>query len=240
MKKNHFINFIFFGFIFFALFAFNIAQAQDDRFVSLIVDPKTSNIELYWKNHKNELIKNFDNLKDYLENKGKRLRFAMNAGMYMTDYSPLGLFIQKQRTIRKLNTGTGSTNFYINPNGVFYITTNKKAHICKTSEYVNDGSVNYATQSGPMLLIDGKINAEFTKGSTNVNIRNGVGILPNNKVIFTISKDYVNFYDFAEYFKLKGCTQALYLDGAISAMYLPEKNWEQLDGDFGVMIGITD
>jgi len=67
-----------------------------------------------------------------------------------------------------------------------------------------------------------------------------VGILPNNKVIFAISTDFVNFYDFAEYFKNMGCSNALYLDGAVSQMYLPEKNREQMTGDFGVIIGIAE
>jgi uncharacterized protein YigE (DUF2233 family) len=218
-----------------------LGQAEESsRFLSLTVDPGKSKIELYWKDDKNEIIRNFQNLKSYVEKKGKRLTFAMNGGMFMEDYAPLGLFVQKQKTIKKLNTASGSTNFYMKPNGVFYITLDHKAHICTTPAYVNDGRVNFATQSGPMLLIDGKINTEFTKGSKNINIRNGVGILPNNKVIFAISTDFVNFYDFAEYFKNMGCTNALYLDGAVSQMYLPEKNWEQMTGDFGVMIGITE
>ncbi len=219
-----------------------MGQANDynSRFVSLIVDPRTSKIELYWKDDKNVIIKSFRNLKSYVETKGKRLKFAMNGGMFMEDYAPLGLFVQKQKTIKKLNTATGSTNFYMKPNGVFYITTDNIGHVCTTSTYVNDGNVNFATQSGPMLLIDGKINTEFTKGSKNINIRNGVGILPNNKVIFAISTDFVNFYDFAEYFKNMGCSNALYLDGAVSQMYLPEKNREQMTGDFGVIIGIAE
>jgi uncharacterized protein YigE (DUF2233 family) len=218
-----------------------LGQAQDNsRFLSLTVDPRTSKIEFYWKDDKNEIIRNFQNLKSYLERKGKHLKFAMNGGMFMEDYAPLGLFVQKQKTIKKLNTATGSTNFYMKPNGVFYINTDNIAHIRPTSAYVNDGSVNFATQSGPMLLIDGKINTYFTKGSKNINIRNGVGILPNNRVIFAISTDFVNFYDFAEYFKNMGCTNALYLDGAVSEMYLPEKKWEQMRGDFGVIIVIVE
>ena len=230
-----------FGFIFIGMSAFKTDKKQDDaRFVNFIVDPQKSNIELYWKNDNNELLNNFQNLKNYIEKKGKRLKFAMNAGMYMENYTPLGLFVHKQKIIHKLNTSTGSTNFYIQPNGVFYITTNKKANVCSTSKYVHSRKVNFATQSGTMLLINGVINPNFTKGSINTNIRNGVGVLPNHRVVFAISKQAVNFYDFAEYFKNMGCTNALYLDGAISAMYLPEKNWEQLVGDFGVMIGIAE
>ncbi len=230
-----------FGIIFIGMSAFKTDKKQDDaRFISLIVDPQKSNIELYWKNDNNEFLNSLQNLKDYVEGKGKYLKFAMNAGMYMEDYTPLGLFVQNQKTIRKLNTATGSTNFYMQPNGVFYITTNKKANVCTTSEYVHSEKINFATQSGPMLLINGEINPHFTKGSINTNIRNGVGMLPDHRVVFAISKELVNFYDFAEYFKNLGCTNALYLDGGISAMYLPEKNWEQLVGDFGVMIGIAE
>lgn len=90
-----------------------------------------------------------------------------------------------------------------------------------------------------MLLINGKIHSAFKKGSTNFHIRNGVGILPDNRVIFAMSKSKVNFYDFALYFKSLGCKNALYLDGYVSQTYLPEKNWIQTDGNFGVIIGVT-
>jgi len=90
-----------------------------------------------------------------------------------------------------------------------------------------------------MLVIDGQIHSAFKEGSTNLNIRNGVGILPNNKMIFAMSKKEVNFYDFANYFKNLGCKNALYLDGLISRTYLPAQNWTQTDGNFGVLIGVT-
>ncbi len=89
------------------------------------------------------------------------------------------------------------------------------------------------------MVIDGKIHPEFQKGSANLNIRNGVGILPDRKIIFAMSKKQINFYDFADYFKRLGCLNALYLDGFVSQTYLPEKNWMQTDGNFGVIIGVT-
>ena len=90
-----------------------------------------------------------------------------------------------------------------------------------------------------MLLIEGVVHPALKKGSANVNIRNGVGILPGNKLVFAMSKEPINFYDLAEYFKGLGCRSALYLDGFVSRTYLPEKNWVQTDGDFGVIIGVT-
>ena len=101
---------------------------------------------------------------------------------------------------------------------------------------INDNEVS---QSGPMLVIDGQIHPAFKEGSTNLNIRNGVGILPGNKVIFAMSKTEIKFYDFANYFKTTGCKNALYLDGLVSRTYLPSKDWIQTDGNFGVIIAVT-
>jgi uncharacterized protein YigE (DUF2233 family) len=138
-----------------------------------------------------------------------------------------------------LNTKSGNGNFYLKPNGVFYITTDNAPVICDTKDFNNNGKIKYATQSGPMLVIDGKIHTEFKEGSKNLNIRNGVGILPDNSVVFAMSKIEINFYDFANYFKRMGCKNALYLDGFVSRTYLPEQNWTQTDGNFGVLIGVT-
>ena len=90
-----------------------------------------------------------------------------------------------------------------------------------------------------MLVVDGQIHSAFTQGSSNLNIRNGVGILPNNKILFAMSKKEINFYDFATFFQNMGCESALYLDGFVSRTYFPEKNWIQMDGNFGVIIGVT-
>ncbi len=101
-------------------------------------------------------------------------------------------------------------------------------------------NVKFATQSGPMLVVDGEINKLFDPNSHNFNIRNGVGILPNNELIFAISINKVSFYDFARYFKEQGCSNALFLDGYISKAYMPKQGIEQIDGELGVLIGITE
>lgn len=215
-------------------------KADDDRFVSCIVNPKQQNTALYWKDEKNENFSTILNLKLWMEKHHKRLLFAMNAGMYKKDHTPQGLFIENQIIKSKIDTTAGNGNFYLKPNGIFYLTTDNTPVICKTPQFIQSKKIKYATQSGPMLVIDGKIHAAFAASSTNLNIRNGVGILPSNKLLFAMSKKEINFYDFAEYFKKMGCKNALYLDGFVSRAYLPEKNWIQTDGDFGVMIGVTD
>jgi len=219
--------------------SFYPAQKDEDVYLTYTVDPKKQQIALFWKDDKGNILKSLGNVKTYVESKNKTLLFAMNAGMYTTDNAALGLFIQDGKTIKAINKRSAGGNFYMKPNGVLYIDKDNKATICKTEDFVNSGNIKYATQSGPMLVIDGNIHPSFTKGSLNVNIRNGVGILPNNQLVFVMSKGFVNFYDFAAYFKKLGCKHALFLDGAICKTYLPEKNWVQTGGDFGVIVGVT-
>jgi uncharacterized protein YigE (DUF2233 family) len=214
-------------------------QRANNKIISCVVDPKTQDIQLYWKNDSGEIFRSIQRLKDYLDRRHRRLVFAMNGGMFRADNSPQGLFIQHQQIITPLDTLSGTGNFYLKPNGILYITVDGKAGICQTTDFVQNGSVKFATQSGPMLLVDGSLHPAFKRGSVNVNIRNGVGILPDNKLLFAMSEEPINFYDFADYFKERGCLNALYLDGFVSRTYLPEKKWEQLDGNFGVIIGLS-
>lgn len=208
-------------------------------FVTYVVDTKKQDLKLYWKNEKEERFGSILNLKNWIENKNKILDFAMNAGMYNKDNAPQGLYIENKKTLSPLDMGSAAGNFYLKPNGVFYLTNNNVPKICKTEDFKDDGKILYATQSGPMLVIDGKIHPEFKEGSANLNIRNGVGILPDGKVIFVLSKKEINFYDLADYFKELGCKNALYLDGFVSRAYVPSKNWTQTDGNFGVLFAVT-
>jgi len=157
---------------------------------------------------------------------------AMNGGMYMEDQNALGLLIQNGRQVRPLNKHKDEYgNFYMQPNGVFGLGADNQAFVVATEDYEKQKNVKWATQSGPMLVHKGKINSSFKAGSANLNIRNGAGVISPTRVMFAISNERVNFYEFAELFKSFGCTQALYLDGAISQMYLPEAGRTGQQGD---------
>lgn len=214
--------------------------SNEADFLVYKVNPKLQQLKLFWKDDNNKPFKSILNLKNWLETRNKKLVFATNAGMYQVDNSPLGLYIEERKQITPLNVRNAKGNFYWKPNGVLYIDTDNNAIVCNTEKFVNNGKIKYATQSGPMLVFDGKIHPEFKKGSTNINIRNGVGILPNNELVFVMSKKEMNLYDFATYFKDAGCKSALSFDGFVCRTYLPGKDWVQTDGNFGVIAAVIE
>lgn len=208
-----------------------------------IVDIKKSDIQFYWKDDKNKPLLSLNNLAVLTESRQKVLVFATNAGMYLSNHAPQGLFIQNGKSLvpidrRKEEYG----NFYMQPNGVFLIDSSNVAKILKTDQFDDNMAkkVKFATQSGPMVVESGKVNQKFKINSNNLNIRSGVGIIDSDHVVFVISNQQVNFYDFANVFKEEfNCSDALYLDGAISEMYLPELGRFEDGGNFGPIIGIT-
>ncbi len=215
------------------------AIPSDDTYLVHISDPNT--LHFYWKDDTGKIFSTFQRLNQHLTHQQKQLVFAMNGGMFTSQYAPQGLYIEQGNTWHTLDTASrGYGNFYMQPNGVFYLTTTHEAGICTTQSFADHKQVSFATQSGPMLLTDGRKNPAFMPNSSNLNIRNGVGILPNGKVLFVLSKKKINFYDFASFFQKAGCKNALYLDGVVSRAYDPAQKWIQTDGSFGVLIAEID
>jgi uncharacterized protein YigE (DUF2233 family) len=177
-------------------------------------------------------------LKSYLENRHQQLVFAMNAGMYTTENLPKGVYIEQKQTFFPLDTAqSGFGNFYLQPNGVFAF-DDTSAVVLETQIFQKQlKNYNYATQSGPLLVINNVLNPVFTSDSKSLYIRNGVGITQGGKIVFVISNQPINFYLFAQLFKDElHCPNALFLDGAISKMYAPEINRFDVNGDLGPFV----
>lgn len=212
-----------------------------DYYVYKVAD-KGKAVQLYWKDDSARLLKSIGGLKKFVERKHKKLLFATNAGMYNTSNGPMGLYIENGQTLKRIDLKKGpTTNFYMQPNGVYY-TTASGGHIVVSDDYAKiTEKVKYATQSGPMLVVAGKINSAFTKGSKNLNIRSGVGIDADGNVCFALSESLVSFYDFASFFKDElRCNNALFLDGSISRMHIPQLQFADTGGNFGVMVGVVE
>lgn len=193
-----------------------------------------------YKDSSNKQLRNFKRFKAFELTKGNEVYFAVNGGMFTKRFEPQGLYIQDKMEIQPVDLDSGYGNFYLLPNGVFGLNAGKP-FILETKTLMTSGfvtSISFATQSGPMLVVADSIHPAFNEGSKNKHIRNGVGINKKGEVVFVISNQKTNFYDFALLFRDElNCSNALYLDGAISKMYNEETNRME-DGSFGVMIGV--
>jgi len=198
-------------------------------------------LRFFWKQEDGTPYGSMHALREAVEAEGGELRFAVNGGIYSKQFTPLGLYIENGKRHYKLNQGDGGGNFFLLPNGVFYV-TEQGARVVETKDYRPHVPVTNAIQSGPILVTRGGIHARFIEGYHSKHIRNGVGVDGEGRVVFAISNVPVNFHDFASLYRdALDCPNALYLDGSISEMYAPELfrfggwPWRQ----FTTMIGIV-
>lgn len=194
-------------------------------YVACSFDPAANDIRLYNKDQAGAPFKSFKALSRELRHRDEYLVFAMNGGMYHQDLSPVGLHIEEGVEQSPLNTNPGWGNFHMLPNGVFYIAGGKVGVMAAQAYRAADLKPRFATQSGPMLVIDGMLHPRFLPDSDSLKTRNGVGVTSSGEVVFAVSKRPVRFHDFATLFRDElGCPNALFLDGTISSLYAPEIN----------------
>lgn len=212
------------------------------RHIICTVDPKTEPLELFWKDGRGAVLHRFSAIETMLAERGRRLAFGMNGGMFHPDFSPVGLFVAEGREISPLNNAAADGNFFLKPNGVFAVLKDGQAVVTETARWpVFAGKARLATQSGPMLVIDGRLHPAFREGSDSRLFRNGVGIAQDGKAVFAISSEPVNFHEFATLFRdALGCRNALFLDGTISSLHAPElKRSDDLKFPLGPILGVT-
>jgi uncharacterized protein YigE (DUF2233 family) len=194
--------------------------SEDVRYTICTLDLRRHAVELVWRGPDGQPYGSLSALARAPA--GRDLVAAMNAGMYHPDLAPVGLYVEGGRQITPANTANGPGNFHLKPNGIFYV-SGGAAGILETRAYLRRDLVpDYATQSGPMLVIDGRIHPRFSDEGPSRKIRNGVGVRDARTVVLAISDEPVSFGAFARLFKDElGCRNALFLDGSISALHAP-------------------
>lgn len=204
------------------------------------VDPAIENLRLFHKDAEGEIIGSFGSIAD--QPGVGSLVFAMNAGMYHDDRSPVGHYIENGVETMRVIPNAGPGNFGLLPNGVFCITDNR-ARVIETLRYLEEAPVcRDATQSGPMLVINGKLHPRLLPSGTSRYIRNGVGTnADGTRVVFAIANEPVNFHAFARLFRDElRLPQALFFDGKVSRLYARDLGRSDFGFQLGPMVAVVE
>jgi len=220
----------------FASPAFACEQVEFDGapFTACTVDLTQTETRLFLRDEAGEVFGSFNRLNNALP-EGQRLGVAMNAGMFHDDRRPVGLYVEDGEEEMRVVTSEGPGNFGLLPNGVLCLTDGHAALIESRAFAESRPACRDATQSGPMLVIDGELHPRFLQDSDSRNIRNGVGVSEDGTTMHLVISDVpVNFHHFARFFRDHlGVPNALFFDGRVSRLYAPEIG----RSDFGLPIG---
>jgi uncharacterized protein YigE (DUF2233 family) len=216
---------------------------KDNRYVVCDVDLTTEDLRLFLKDDTGDVHGYFSSVNSELKQNGEKLSFAMNAGMYHEDRAPVGLYLEDGEQEQRIITSEGPGNFGLLPNGVFCI-GEKRADVIEARKFAKrPPECTYASQSGPMLVIDGKLHPRFLIDSTSRYIRNGVGTSADGRTAtFAISRNTVTFHEFGSFYRdVLKTPNALFFDGNISRVYAPQVGssgvgWNKLGPIVGTVI----
>lgn len=206
-------------------------------------------LDFRWLHSSGKPLSNFGALQKQLSSEGKNILFATNAGIYERGPKPCGLTISASKELVPLNLAAGEGNFYLKPNGVFYLDEKAGPGIVEASEYpALRLQPRFANQSGPLLLRQGVIHPAFNINSPNRRQRSAVGIVTSSQeILFVMSdredreKGRVTFHQLSRFFLHLGCQDALFLDGDISQMITsPAPNIKFTPNTFAGMFVVTD
>ena len=215
-------------------------QFEDNHYTICRFDLRQEKLRLFSLDAAGQPYGSFRALEAALREKGMELVFAMNAGMYGEDLKPIGLYVEEGRRFKKANRRDGPGNFHLKPNGILFI-DGETGGVMETEAFLASGlEPRYASQSGPMLVIDGAIHPKFSVDGTSFQRRNGVGSPDPHTLVFAISEGPVNFHSFARLFrKHLGCTNALFLDGSISSLHAAELSRSDGFFDLGPIVALA-
>ena len=165
-----------------------------------------------------------------------------NAGIYGADNRPLGLLISPKGKVHDANARTDAGSAHGNfswDSAVFQISDAGVASIVPVRGWHGSSYIVAATQSGPQLAREGKINPSLPVKSESFYRRTAIGLDEKNRslVSVVVSREPVTLYELATLMVSNlHCSEALHLDGDLSAFYLPSTPERFLFSDPGQRI----
>jgi uncharacterized protein YigE (DUF2233 family) len=216
------------------------AEFEQARFTHCIAVPGKHRIATVLTGRDGAFHRGFASLAEEID--PATVAFAMNGGMYGVTGDPIGYYVENGQRLAPLNRREASGNFYLKPNGVFFGESQGPWRVMTTEAFVDKISrrPDFGTQSGPMLVIGGKLHPKIAPDGTSLRVRNSVGIDGKGRAHFVISEQAVSFGTMARMMRdHAGARDALFLDGSVSALWHPRG--ERMDrGDLlGPLIVVT-
>jgi uncharacterized protein YigE (DUF2233 family) len=217
-------------------------QFEGDDFVVCSFDTRASALRLVSADADGAYLRSLRALRDVLGEDAERVRFAMNAGMFNDEGAPIGLYVQDGARLHPIRTTEGPGNFHLKPNGVFSLGADGVVRVETSEAFIARAEEpRWATQSGPMLVIDGALHPRIQHDGVSRLIRNGVGVRDVRTAYFVISEDAVSFGKFARFFRDElGCPNALFLDGTVSSLWAPGLHRMDAGRPIGPMAVVLD
>ena len=206
------------------------------------IDLRHQVVKFFWKRPNGQPYGYLSSLPQSLGNRSGPLLFATNAGMYHPHYRPVGLYVENGRELVRANTKPGPGNFHMKPNGVLYV-AGEFAGVVETGSFLKQKPrADFATQSGPMLVINGRLHPRFARHGGSRKYRIGVGSQDPSTLVFAISESAISFGEFARLFRDKlRSKNALFLDGGgATSFYSPALGRNSNLVPLGPMIGVYE
>src|SRR5919201_754981 len=220
----------------------HVMEHERSAYTVCEVDLRAHTIRLYWKRPDGTPYAYLSALPRALQGEAGKLLFATNAGMFDPALKPVGLYVEQGRELVRANTRAGYGNFHMKPNGIFYVSADR-ASVAETGAFLKQRPrAELATQSWPMLVINGRLHPRFDRRSTSLKARTGVGVGSDGKVMFAISRGEVSFDAFARLFRDGlNCPNAPFLDGGSAAnLYAPSLNSHGNTLSLGPMLAVFE
>ncbi len=183
-----------------------------------VFSPSTQALSLHWRRG-GRPYGTLDALRADLLRQGRCPLFLSNAGIYGTNGAPLGLHVEAGKVLKGLNRSKGTGNFFWQ-SGVFAIRRGKP-EIVPRSTWRGAAGVSLATQSGPLLVLNGK-RTSAGRASANGYSRSAVVIYRDGRLGFVHSRWASSFAALVDRAARPGpIRHMLYLDGSINDWWQP-------------------
>jgi uncharacterized protein YigE (DUF2233 family) len=209
-------------------------QFESARFT--VCDPGRGSLVLFAAGPTDRPLRSFAEIARQID--PRHVEFAMNAGMFDENGRPIGLAAPTYGSGHPINLRDGPGNFHLKPNGVFMVLASGRPAIFQSDRIPQfRAAPRLATQSGPMLVINGKLHPAFDADRTSRLVRNGVGVTADGRALFALSGEPVSFGKFARFFRDELKTpNALYFDGVVSSLWDPANGRQDAHSPLGPII----